>query len=232
MSSRQEEKEQRRREREEAEQAAARSQSRKARLQLGIGALVAIAAIVVAVLLFSKKDDSSSAKSATDAASVALPAPKETDLKTAAKTAGCTVKTYPAEGRDHTTGKVVYKTNPPTSGNHNPTAAQDGLYDPGNQPDIGMTVHSLEHGRIDIQYRKGTPAKTVSALESLGSEKLGFGTPGYHVLVFENQTNMKAAVAATAWTQSLTCPTMTPGVYDAVRDFRTAYTDKGPELIP
>jgi hypothetical protein len=43
---------------------------------------------------------------------------------------------------------------------------------------------------------------------------------------------MDAAVAATAWTQSLTCPTMNDQVFDAIRAFRTEYTDKGPELIP
>jgi len=231
MSSRQEEKAARRAEREAAEAAAARSAARKGRLQLAIGGLVAVAAIALAIVLFSSKSgDSSSAK--TPKASGALPAPKETDLKTAARTAGCTLATTPSEGRGHTTAKVTYKTNPPTSGAHNPVAAEDGLYDPGNEPPVGKTVHALEHGRIDLQYKPGTPAATRAQLEALGSEKMTFGTEGYHVLVFQNQTTMPAAVAATAWTHSLTCSKMSPGVYDAVRDFRAAYTDKGPEIIP
>lgn len=233
MSSRQEEKERRRAEREAVEQASARSKARKDRMRLGLGALVSVAAIAVAVLVFGRSSGGDAAvKTPGDTAAVKLPALKETNLQVAAKAAGCTLATAPAEGRGHTTAKVKYKTNPPTSGDHNPVAAEDGLYDAGNPPPLGKSVHSLEHGRIDIQYKKGTPAKTIDALDTLGSEKLGFGTEGYHVLVFENQTNMPAAVSATAWTQSLTCATMNPRVYDAVRDFRTAYTDKGPELIP
>lgn len=232
MSSRQEEKQRRRAEREAAEQAAARTQARKARIQLAIGALAALAAIVVAVLVFRGGGDSGDAKALDDTAGVELPAVKETNLQAAAKAAGCTLKTFPAEGRTHTTATVTYKTNPPTSGNHDPVAAEDGLYDPGNPPPLGKSVHALEHGRIEIQYRKGSPQRTVDALDSLGSEAMTFGKPGYKVLVFENQTNMKAAVAATAWTHSLTCPELTDGFYDAVRAFRTAYTDKAPELIP
>ncbi len=234
MSSRQQEKERRRAEREAVEQAALRSQARKARLQLGIAALATVAAIAVAVLVFGRSSGGdSAAKEPGAAAAVKLPAPKETDLKTTATTAGCTLKTFPAVGDGmHTTAKVTYKTNPPTSGAHNPVAAEDGLYEPGNAPELGKAVHSLEHGRIDIQYKAGTPQATIDKLETLGSEKLNFGKEGYHVLVFENNTKMPAAVAATAWTKSLTCPALNDGVYDAIRAFRTEYTDKGPELIP
>ncbi len=95
-----------------------------------------------------------------------------------------------------------------------------------------MLVHSLEHGRVNIQYKPGTPAPMVEKIEALGSEELRFGRDAYHTLVYQNATEMDAAIAATAWTQSLTCPEMNDGVYDAVRAFRVAYTDKGPELIP
>jgi hypothetical protein len=55
---------------------------------------------------------------------------------------------------------------------------------------------------------------------------------GYHLLLFENQTNMTAAVAATAWGHSLTCPEMNDQVFDAIRTFRNEYIDKGPEQVP
>src|SRR3954449_480036 len=42
-------------------------------------------------------------------------------LRVAAAAAHCTVTAFPTEGRTHTDDKVVYKTNPPTSGAHNPT---------------------------------------------------------------------------------------------------------------
>jgi len=234
MSSRQEEKQRRKAEREAAEAEAARSAARKGRLQLAVGGLVAIAAIAIAVLVFRGVGGDGDAGDATPPldGNAAIPAQKETNLEAAASAAKCELKTLPSEGNDHTAAKVTYKTNPPTSGDHNPVAAEDGLYAPGNSPPVGKHVHSLEHGRTDIQYRPGTPKETIAKLETLGSEKLSFGSEGYHVLVFENNTKMKPAVAATTWTHSLTCPTMNDGVYDAIRDFRTEYTDKGPELIP
>jgi hypothetical protein len=43
---------------------------------------------------------------------------------------------------------------------------------------------------------------------------------------------MPAQFAATAWTKSITCPTLTPQALQAMRDFRKAYTDKAPEFVP
>ena len=55
---------------------------------------------------------------------------------------------------------------------------------------------------------------------------------GYHMLLFENSTKMPFAVAATAWDHQLGCKTMNPKVFDALRAFREAYIDKGPEVVP
>ena len=230
MSSRQEEKQRRKAEREAAEAEAARSAARKGRLRLALGGLVALAAVVVAVLVLTRASDDGASGPVT---STKIPAQKETSLEKAAAAAECELKTYPSEGNAHTTdaARWKYKTNPPTSGTHDPVAAKEGLYEPGNSPPVGMSVHALEHGFIDLQYKPGTPKETIDKLETLGSEALGFGTEGYHVLVFENTTKMKPAVAATAWTHALTCPTMDDGVYDAVRAFRTEYTNKGPEFF-
>ena len=52
------------------------------------------------------------------------------------------------------------------------------------------------------------------------------------MLLFQNTTNMPYQVAATAWTHSLTCPTMNDRVFDAIRTFRATYIDKGPEKVP
>ena len=89
-------------------------------------------------------------------------------------------------------------------------------------------MHTLEHGRIDIQYKPGTPATTVAQLETLYNEMDG----GHHLLLFENTTKMPFAVAATAWDHQLGCPTMNDKVFDAIRAFRTQYIDKGPEIVP
>jgi hypothetical protein len=52
------------------------------------------------------------------------------------------------------------------------------------------------------------------------------------MLLFQNTTGMKAKIAATAWTHSLTCPEMNDKVFDAIRTFRARYIDKGPERVP
>ena len=52
-----------------------------------------------------------------------------------------------------------------------------------------MLVHTLEHGRINVQYKKGTPAADVAKLEALLAEQ----NEGYHMLLFENTTGMDAA---------------------------------------
>ena len=234
MSSRQEEKERRKAEREAAEAEAARTAARKGRLQLALGGLVAIAAIAVAVLVLGGGGGGGEGGASEPAKTASIPPQRETNLKAAASAAKCKLTTTEAEGRDHTTDpkRWIYKTNPPTSGTHHPEWAEDGLYEAGNLPELGKVVHTLEHGRIDLQYKPGTSRAMIDKLETLGSEEMAFGTAGYKILVFENQTEMEPAVAATAWTQSLTCPTMNDGVYDAVRAFRVAYTDKGPELVP
>jgi hypothetical protein len=234
MSSRQEEK-QRRGPSARHRGGRSRKAARKGRLQLALGGLVALAAIALAVFVFtSRDDDGGGGAQQASAAKVDLPEQKETNLRAAAEAAQCKLSSPEIEGRDHTTDpeKWVYKTNPPTSGTHHPEWYEDGLYDPGNTPEIGKVVHTLEHGRINIQYKKGSPQSMKDALETVGSEPLQFGTEGYHVLVYENTTDMKAAVAATAWGQMLTCDRMNDQVFDAIRAFRTEYTDKGPELIP
>jgi Protein of unknown function (DUF3105) len=218
MAHRTEEKERRRRERIEREEAARRAAARKRTLQIGggvLGALVIAAVIVVLVAGGGGGDDSVNASKVT----------------ADAKAAGCTFRSFPSEGRTHTAGKVTYKTNPPTSGNHNPTPAQDGIYRAGNSPPKENFVHSLEHGRIEFQYKAGAPAADVAKLRALAEEPLN-DTPGYHTLFFENNTNMPEEYAATAWTKSITCPQLTPAALTAMRDFRKAFTDKGPEFIP
>jgi hypothetical protein len=219
MASRQEEKERRRRERLEAEQAAARAASRKRTLRLAGGGAAAV--VVIAVIAVVALAGGGSDKKTVDSSTLAKNA----------QAAGCTFKSYPSEGRNHTTGKVKYKTNPPTSGNHNPTPAQDGIYAPGNEPAPENYVHSLEHGRVEFEYKPGTPRAQIAQLQKLAEEPLN-GSAGYHVLMFENNTKMPSQFALAAWTKLLTCNSLTPKSMDVMRQFRKAYTDKGPEFIP
>jgi hypothetical protein len=200
------------------------------------GAVLAVAAIAAVVIAITAGGGSSSNSSAKEQlGTAAVPAKKISDFNEAVKAAGCVFTTYPSEGRQHLASDTAvnnnYKTNPPTSGNHNPTPAQDGIYDAGNTPAKESFVHSLEHGRIEIQYRPGTPKRTIDQLVTLFNEKVN-GTEGYHTLLFQNNTNMPFAVAATAWTQMLGCKTFNPKVFDAIRSFRSRYVDKAPEFIP
>jgi hypothetical protein len=236
VSSRQEEKERRRREREEREAAERRKASSKRRMQLVAGAVLgvaAIAAVIAAVVSMGGNDDKT--KSGDQLATAAIPARKITNFDEAVKASGCTFKTFPSEGRTHLPSDTAvnnnYKTNPPTSGNHRPTPAEDGVYAPGDTPAKENFVHTLEHGRIEIQYAPGTSEHVQDQLNALFNEK-NKGVEGYHMLLFQNNTNMPYAVAATAWTHLLGCKTMNPQVFDAIRAFRDRFTDKGPELIP
>jgi hypothetical protein len=237
VSSRQEEKERRRREREERESQERASKARARRLQFVFGGLLSVlvvAGIVVAVVVLAGRGSGGGGNGTPKTAAkggVAIPALQQSDLKKAAAAANCTVSNPAIEGNTHETKDFKasdYKTNPPTSGNHNPVWYQDGEYNPGDTPKLGMLVHPLEHGRIELQYKVGTPTGTVKQLETLFNQESG----GYHMLLFQNTTNMPYAVAATAWGHLLGCKTMNDKVFDAVRDFHDAYINKGPEIVP
>jgi hypothetical protein len=220
MAHRAEEKERRRQERIAQEEAARKAAGRRRTLQVGGGVVLGL--IVIAVVAIVALAGGSGGKDKPADAS---------KLATDAKAAGCTFSQFKSEGRNHTSSKVTYKTNPPTSGNHNPTPAEDGIYRAGNSPPKENLVHSLEHGRIEFQYKPGTPAADVAKLRRLAEEPLN-GTAGYHVLLFENNTKMPAQFAATAWTKSISCPTVSAQAIGAMREFRKAFTDKAPEFIP
>jgi len=194
-----------------------------------------VGGIVAAIALGLGGGDDSGPGQPTDASnaasSVKLPEQKTGDLQAAAKAAGCKLANPPIEGSTHESKDFKpsdYKTNPPTSGNHTPDWYEDGVYEPGTTPSLGMLVHPLEHGRIEVQYKPGTPKTDVAKLEALLNEQ----NEGYHMLLFQNTTGMDAQVAATAWTHSLTCPKMNDKVFDAIRTFRARYIDKGPETVP
>jgi hypothetical protein len=236
VSHRQEEKQRRREERLAREQAEKARAARRQRLQIVLGGLVAVAAVAVVVLLVSGTiggggDDGQAATSPEPASNVTIPEQQIGDLQEAAKAAGCKLSNPEIEGGTHEERDFTqddYKTNPPTSGNHFPEWADDGVYPADSTPPLGMLVHTLEHGRIDVQYKPGTPAETVAQLEALLADL----EDGYHMLLFENPTGMDAQVAATTWGHSLTCPEMNDQVFDAIRTFRNEYIDQGPENVP
>jgi len=140
-----------------------------------------------------------------------------TDLQEAAKQANCTLRLeLKNEGKEHlppTAETPDYQTSPPTSGNHatQPYQQADGAYS--EMPDEIFMVHSLEHGRMQIQYSPDLPEEDQLALKGLYETMYG-GT-----LFFPNN-NMDYEVAATTWTNLLGCPEYKGAItLDAIRAF-------------
>ncbi len=158
------------------------------------------------------------------------PAVKEGDLAAAADAAGCELRLdLPDEGNTHIEPSdpvPTYATNPPTSGDHivPPLQQADGAYS--EFPEPVRFVHSLEHGRIEIQYAPDLSEKDQLALKGVFDES----PPG--MLFFPNP-EMPFEVAATAWRQLLGCDRYAGAVtLDALRAFRDAYRGQGPEDVP
>ena len=148
------------------------------------------------------------------------PPAKVANLKTAAKKAGCVLRLHlPDEGHAHIPPSAPtpkYATNPPTSGPHvePPYQEADGAYS--EMPAEIFVVHSLEHGRMAIQYSPDLPESDQLALKGLYDTMYG-GT-----LLFPN-TNMEYAVAATTWINLLGCKKYKgAATFDAIRDFGKA----------
>jgi hypothetical protein len=150
------------------------------------------------------------------------------DLAKAAKAAGCELDLDLAdEGNTHIAKRddaPEFDTDPPTSGDHWPEQLADGAYS--EYPDVIYSLHSLEHGRIAIQYSPDLPEEAQLALKGLFDEDFD------GMLLFPNP-DMPYEVAATAWTQLIGCDTYEGGAtIDALRNFRDTYRGQGPEAVP
>jgi hypothetical protein len=227
MASRKEEKERRRLERIERERAEQQATRRRRVYSVVAGTILsvaAVAAILIAVAANGGGGGSSGEFGHRDSAKNTLPPPaqKATDLVQAAKQAGCVLKNPPIEGRTHTTKSVKYGTNPPTSGNHYPIPEQDGVYT--QQPPLTHLVHTLEHGRIEIQYTPTLAPRRVRQLGGLLNQDRSY------TLLFPNKT-MKYDVAVTAWGHLAGCKKVTNGTFDVIRAFKLRYVGKGPEPL-
>lgn len=235
MANRREEERQRLREaREEREKHHTSSERR--RLMIGYGlagivGLIVIAAIVVVVV--SSGGGSASGESHIDTRSGSTngiqpderagtkpPAVKVANMKKAAKMAGCDLRLHlKDEGHQHIppgSPAPNYKTNPPTSGNHvePPFQQADGAYR--EEPLKIDFVHSLEHGRLEIQYSPELAEEDQLALKGLYDTMYG------GALLFPNK-EMPYQVAATTWTNMLGCKQYKGDItLDAIRDFGKA----------
>ena len=222
MASRKEEKERLRQARLEAEQVA----NKDARRKLWLGYLVAglITAAVLAGIVFALVGQGSDggggdagASASIDLNTGVVPDELEPDTRTgtavplgaaggtleeAADAAGCKLDLDRRdEGAEHLTPDAPlpdYRSNPPTSGNHSPDPLADGAYL--TTPSPLNFVHSLEHGRVEYQYDPTLPEADQLAIKGL------FDEDPNGIIMFPNP-DLDGAVAATAWTQVMTCET-------------------------
>ena len=225
MASRKEQKEKLRQERLEREQAEAAAAARRRRMGYVVaGVLVGAVVIALVAIAFASGGDSGGSGGSGKWPSGSVPKRQETDLDAAAKTAGCVLQTPKIEGRGHTTKHVNYKTEPPTSGEHNPVPASDAAYlkNPGEE----HLVHALEHGRVIYWFKPNAPATVRGDLKALYDEQKEL------VILTPNERPMPYEVAASSWGQLLGCKTYNNRVPDALRAVRDAYRLKGPEYFP
>jgi hypothetical protein len=147
------------------------------------------------------------------------PTVQTTALAPAARRAGCDLRLeLKDEGHDHLPvgSPPEYGTNPPTSGDHvdDPYQQADGAY--AEMPAEIDFVHTLEHGRMEIQYSPDLPEADQLALKGLYDTMYGA------TLLFPND-RMPYEVAATTWTNLLGCPTYEgAATLDAIRAFGKA----------
>ena len=149
------------------------------------------------------------------------------DLERAAQRAGCELRLeLPDEGSTHVTDRSEipdYGTTPPTSGNHHPEQLADGAY--AETPEPWYLLHALEHGRIAVQYSPDLPEADQLALKGLFEDD-------FDAMLLTPNSEMPFAVAATAWTQLMGCPTYEgAATLDAIRAFRDTYRGRGPESV-
>jgi hypothetical protein len=228
------EREKRRQERLEGEQADASSNRNRLIVGYAIASTAVLAIAVIVFLLASGGDSkgtsegdahinlnasigSTNGVKPDNRAGTVPAAVKVTDLQAAAKNAGCDVRLgLRDEGNSHIpqgSPGPGYKTNPPTSGNHvePPYQQADGAY--AEMPAEIDIVHSLEHGRMEIQYAPDLPEKDQLALKGLYDTMYGA------TLLFPNE-KMPYEVAATTWTNMIGCPKYKgAATLDAIRAF-------------
>jgi hypothetical protein len=109
---------------------------------------------------------------------------------------------------------VEYRSDPPTSGPHQPGPEVSGVVDePLSRP---IQVGLLERGGVLLQHDPDLPAEDLETLRGLG---------GDGVVVAPNP-DLSAPIVATAWVYKRTCDAVDTGALSAFVDERA---DQGPE---
>jgi len=146
-------------------------------------------------------------------------------VRNAARRAGCTVRGFPSEGRQHVEPDAApdYGTQPPTSGNHFEVPAKFGAYDK-PVPEMPI-VHSLEHGGVVISVGRDVPAAARAEIGRFWAD-----SPPYMIVMPGRSSGFPAAgVVVTSWQRWLVCKPYESSDLAAIRAFRDAYRGTGPE---
>jgi hypothetical protein len=233
MATRKEEREALRQRRLEKEEKDSSSDRKRLTIAYAVGAVVVLAVVAVVIVLAGGGGGGNSGGEAhinlnlsygstngitpDEREGIVPAAAKVTNLQAAAKQAGCKLRLHlKDEGHEHIppgSPTPDYETNPPTSGPHvePPYQQADGAYR--ETPEEIDYVHSLEHGRMEIQYAPDLPEKEQLELKGLYDTMYGA------TLLFPND-KMPYQVAATTWTNMLTCPAYKGlSTLDAIRAF-------------
>ena len=245
MADRREEKERLRELREQAEKREASEQRRKLLIGYAVAAVLTLAVVggILAVVLGGggssasgnshivnagiglatttedlKPDDRQGTKTKPGSLATAAKLPE------AAKAAKCVLRNPPDAGNTHLLSSQPtpkYKTDPAVSGNHDPIPLANGVY---RSPitNFRHALHTLEHGRVEIQYQPDLPNDAQLKLKGVIDEDFR------DMVMFQNE-KMKYQVAAAAWDHYLGCRTYNEKVLDAIRAFRDQYRGNGPE---
>jgi hypothetical protein len=243
VSSRKEQKERLRKERLERERAAKEAARRKRMVGVGVGGVLALAAVVaVGVVLLGGGGSSASTEVLPDGGKV--PNQRVSDLSEAASAAGCELKQRrvkkselnPQTGDFHfpdINKKPSDPFNPPSSGAHYQEPAGDAAYS--KAPPVMQIVHAEEHGRVVVWFKRDLSEDARANLKAF------FDEDTYQMLLTPNTTGMPYQVAATAWNRDPTplgtgrllgCPRYGDKVFDALRAFREENRSNGPEPVP
>jgi hypothetical protein len=245
MATRKEQKERLRQQRLEAERKAAAESRRRLVAGYFVAGLLALATVAGLIVVIASSGGGSGEEVGPESAHIVPetgttqglepdgregtePPPLEQgDLEEAAEAARCDLQVdLPDEGASHLAPQdpaPEYGTNPPNSGDHSPDPIADGAYLTPPRP-INF-VHSLEHGRVEIQYDPDLPEDDQLMLKGVFDE-----SPA-GMLMFPNP-EMPYEVAVTAWTNLVGCEQYSDGVLDVLRDFRDTYRGRGPEAVP
>ncbi|MGH2981953.1 MAG: DUF3105 domain-containing protein [Solirubrobacterales bacterium] len=245
MPSRREEKERLRQIREEAEKRESAEQRRKLYLGYGVAGILAGAVIVgIVLVVIGSSGGGASGNAHLVSQGVGLqtttqdldpderegtrtepgPLANAGDLQRAARAADCTLHNPPEEGNTHllpSQPTPKYKSDPPTSGNHDPVPLANGVYS-SPIPNFRHALHTLEHGRIAILYQPDLPEAEQLKLKGVVDEDFR------DVVMFPTE-DMQWEVAAAAWGHYLGCEAYNDKVLDAIRAFRDSYRGRGPE---